>query len=94
MEEIECEVSILLLSTYKKYRRQRWPAIMLKSLSHIFFPHIHLMQRIQKLKLQAPESTANLADAVEPSSFQPNLAPTSKRASSISFFAYFCPCIK
>ena len=85
MEEIECEVSILLLSKYKKYRRQRWPAIMLKSLSHIwfFFPHIHLMQRIQKLKLQAPESTANLADAVEPSSFQPNLAPTSKRASSI-----------
>ena len=46
-----------------------------KSFTH-FFSHIHLMQRIQKLKLQAPESTANLADAVEPSSFQPNLALT------------------
>ena len=32
--------------------------------------------------------------AVERSSFQPNLAQTSKRAGSISFFAYFCPCIK
>ena len=66
------------------------------SFTHLgfFFPYIQLMQRIQKFKLQSPESTANLADAVEPSSFQPNLAPTSKRASSISFFAYFCPCIK
>ena len=66
-----------------------------KSFTHlVFFSSYPFDAKNQKLKRQAPESTANLADAVEPSSFQPNLAPTSKRASSISFFAYFCPCIK
>ena len=46
---------INLITKYRKYRRQRWHAIILKSFSHIlYFFHIHLLQVIQKLKLQAP----------------------------------------
>lgn len=70
-----------------------------KSFTHLVFFSISIrckeFKNVYRIEINTMNcklnSTANLAHAVEPSSFQPNLALPSKRASSISFFCILLP---